>query len=138
MKASSALFGFTGSILVFIYAVTLVFFRHEILPSAGGASKFNPDSFILLISGLLGLFGGLIGAAGSALSFWDRELSGIMLLGAAVSGAVMFAALSVLFHLVYITGPNRYVTLATGIVAFIILTVSGVFSLTPRRDSAER
>lgn len=150
MKPTSAFLGITGSILVFIYAMALVFFRQEILPSAGGASKFDPDSFILLVAGLLGLFGFFLGIAGSALSFYsgspkrrrtfwgrDPELSGIMLLGAAVSGAVMFAALSALFTLVYITRFNRYAVLATGIIAFILLLISGVISLTSRRESKE-
>lgn len=151
MKATSAFLGFTGSIPVFIYALALLFLRQEILPTSGVVSGFNPDSFILLVAGVLGLFGSLIGIAGSALSFYswlaknhsvfrggsDGELSGIMLLGAAVSGAVMFAGISALFPLVYIARLNRYATLAVGIIAFILLAISGVISLAAKRKSKE-
>lgn len=133
MRSTSAFLGITGSILVFIYAVALVFFRQEMLPASGGASKFDPDSFILLLSGLLGLFGSLTGAAGGALAFKDPELSGIMLLGAAVAGAVMFSGLSALFPLITINWPSRYAAIATGIMAFILLIISGVISLTQRK-----
>ncbi len=133
MKSTIAFLGFTGSILVFIYAMALVFFRQEMLPAAGGGAKFDPDSFILLISGITGLFGSLTGAAGSALAFKDFELSGIMLLGAAVAGAVMFSGLSALFTLVTINWPSRYATIATGIIAFILLIISGVISLANRK-----
>ncbi len=137
MRSTSAFLGVTGSILVFIYAIALVFFRQDMLSAPGEASKFDPDSFILLISGLLGLFGSLIGAAGGILAFKAPELSGIMLLGAAVSGAVMFSGLSALFTLISIKWPNRYATLATGIIAFILLIISGVVSLTQREPKAE-
>lgn len=151
MKAASAFLGFIGSIPVFIYALALLFLRQEILPTSMVVTSFNPDSFILIVSGILGLFGSLIAIAGSALSFYswfaesrrifrggsNGELSGIMLLGAAVSGAVMFAGILALFPFVYIARLNRYATLALGIAAFILLTISGVISLAARQKSEE-
>lgn len=136
MKTSGAFLGVTGSVVVLIFGVTLVFFQKQILPASGAATKFDPDSFIMLVAGLLGLFGGLTGAAGSALSFWDAELSGIMLLGAAVSGAAMFAGFFALYPQTHVAIPNKIAVLVTGIMSFLLLTVSGVISLV-RREPAE-
>lgn len=130
MKTTSLVLGLTGSVLVLMWAVKMAFFGTDMLPASG--TYFNPDLFVLFLAGILGLFGGLTGAAGSLLPVRSAELSGIMLFGAAVSGAIMFGTLITLFLLAHIYDADKYVILATAIISVLTLAASGVVSLKAR------
>jgi hypothetical protein len=125
MKITATILGITGSALVLAYAVPLAFFSGALIHPQSAVL----DSLVIIVSGILGLFGGACAIAGGAFATRDRQLSGILLTGAAVSCAIMFGSLIALLDIMHITRFSKYIVLATGIIASAALSAGGAIML---------
>lgn len=130
MKTTALILGATGSALLLSYSVPLAFFSGVLLPSPATYL----DTLVIIVSGILGLFGGLCGAAGSVLALRDRQLSGILLAGAAAACAIAFASLVILMDSMFITRINKYAVMVTGVIASAALAAGGTLSLRGKTD----